>query len=101
MAIEQQFCMNHPDRAAIGICVMTRKPICGECSTRYEGVNYSREGLELLHKERNALAAKRPGRGRALAVLVWALAPVMVYLVYAGFLTTVTLFMDLLRPVAQ
>jgi hypothetical protein len=52
MPIEQRFCVNHPQRAAIGICVVTRKPICGECSTRYEGVNYSREGLELLRKQR-------------------------------------------------
>ena len=41
MAIEKRMCAFHPDRLAIGICVETKVPICGECSTRYEGVNYS------------------------------------------------------------
>ena len=59
MQLEQRFCINHPDRRAIGICVETKKPICGECSTRYNGVNYSKEGLELMHERRRREATAR------------------------------------------
>lgn len=54
MAIKRDYCMNHPDRPAIGRCVITRNPICAECSTTYDGVNYSREGLEILRRSRIA-----------------------------------------------
>lgn len=52
MSIERKYCNNHPERLAIGICVETKKPICGECSTRYNGVNYSKEGLIILQARR-------------------------------------------------
>lgn len=52
MTVERRYCVNHPERVAIGVCVETKKPICGECSTRYNGVNYSREGLEILRQRR-------------------------------------------------
>lgn len=61
MAIERKYCTNHPDRVAIGLCMVTRKPICAECSTRYNGVNYSREGLEILRERRRRLAARKGG----------------------------------------
>ncbi len=32
-------CFQHPDREAIGICVVCRRPICAECSTPIEGIN--------------------------------------------------------------
>jgi|GEM_PF-7126872 hypothetical protein len=54
MAIKRDFCINHPDRLAIGRCVVTHHPICTECSTQYDGVNYSREGLEIMRRSRNA-----------------------------------------------
>jgi hypothetical protein len=101
MAIEHQYCVNHPDRAAIGICVMTRKPICGECSTRYEGVNYSKEGLELLHKQRRAAAGRGLGLNVTLGIVAWVLAPLLFFLVYAAYLSTATVFMDMLRPGGQ
>ena len=34
MAIEKRMCAFHPGRLAIGVCVETKVPICGECSTR-------------------------------------------------------------------
>jgi hypothetical protein len=30
-------CENHPDRSAIGACVICGKPVCDECSTRHNG----------------------------------------------------------------
>jgi len=32
-------CAQHPDREAIGVCVVCRRPICAECSTPIEGIN--------------------------------------------------------------
>lgn len=57
--MERRYCANHPDRLAIGLCVETGIPLCGECSTRYNGVNYSREGLALLHKRMQAAASAK------------------------------------------
>jgi hypothetical protein len=96
MAIEQRYCVNHPQRAAIGICVMTRKPICGECSTRYEGVNYSREGLELLRKQRAESLRKHGGFPVALVVGVLGV-PVAAYLLYLAYLTSANAIMGLLH----
>jgi hypothetical protein len=96
MAIAQRFCVNHPQRAAIGICVMTRKPICGECSTRYEGVNYSREGLELLRQQR--AQSQKKGSGLSIAVLsVIVGAPVAGYLLFLAYLTSADALMSLLH----
>ena len=32
-------CFQHPDREALGICIVCRRPICAECSTPIEGIN--------------------------------------------------------------
>lgn len=97
MAIQQRCCTNHPERAAIGICVLTRKPICSECSTRYEGVNYSKEGLQLLRQQR-AAAARAGGRGAiVLAVLGVCLSPAMCYLVYASYAAVAQALMAMLH----
>jgi hypothetical protein len=87
MQIEQRYCIHHPDRAAIGICVVTRQPICAECSTRYDGVNYSKEGLQILQEQRRAQEKGR-GRGWARGVLV-GLVPVMLLLIYGFYLVLV------------
>ncbi len=39
-------CANHPDRAAIGICVSCQKVVCASCSTRLQGRNFCRSCLE-------------------------------------------------------
>ena len=96
MAIEQRFCTNHPQRAAIGICVMTRKPICGECSTRYEGVNYSREGLELLRKQRAQTQRKRGKFSFALVLALFG-SPVAGYLMYLANLLAARALMESLH----
>jgi len=33
-------CANHPRREAIGICVKCRTQVCGECTTKVDGINY-------------------------------------------------------------
>jgi hypothetical protein len=33
-------CANHPAREAIGICVKCKKRVCGECTTKVEGINH-------------------------------------------------------------
>ncbi|MBX9656713.1 hypothetical protein K2Y11_24105 [bacterium] len=64
MALTRRNCMNHPERAAIGICVITQKPICGECATRIDGVNYSKEGLRILQERRNTSRGKVDWKAR-------------------------------------
>ncbi|HEY3353801.1 MAG TPA: hypothetical protein VGQ83_11175 [Polyangia bacterium] len=32
-------CAQHPEREAIGICIVCRRPICTECSTPIDGIN--------------------------------------------------------------
>lgn len=85
MAIEQRMCRNHPARRAIGVCVITGKAICAECSTRYEGVNYSIEGLRILQERRAAEARKAHSRHRWRGALLFILTPGFLYLVYLGY----------------
>jgi hypothetical protein len=92
MAIQRRYCKNHPDRPAIGVCVITQQAICSECSTRYEGVNYSREGLRILQERRRALETS--GR-RSFAGIAWiVLSPVALLLTYWFFQLLVGLFID-------
>jgi hypothetical protein len=91
MAIERRFCKNHPDRPAIGVCVITHEAICSECSTRYEGVNYSREGLRIV-QERRRMGEKSRSRWLVSGALT-ALAPVLLWLVYWSFYLGVDLLM--------
>lgn len=96
MAVEKKMCVNHPERPAQGICVMTRNPICSECSTRYEGVNYSREGLELLKQQR--LAKSRDGAKRGLLkYCLWLAFPPSVLLMYAVYHRLFSGIIDLLQ----
>ena len=75
-------CINHPDRPAIGICVITKKQICQECSTQYEGVNYSKEGLEIL-MSRRAATVTRVGVGeRFIGLIALLSAPILLFLLY-------------------
>lgn len=64
MALSRRNCMNHPERAAIGVCVITQNPICGECATRIDGVNYSKEGLRILQERRNTFRSKVDWKSR-------------------------------------
>ncbi|MEM8736986.1 MAG: hypothetical protein AAGG38_00715 [Planctomycetota bacterium] len=97
MANLSRFCERHPGRPAIGVCVMTRRAICAECSTQYRGVNYSKEGLEqLLAQERGQ--EKKAGSG---GVVAWAcmllLLPAAAYLMWLGFEQIGQLTVDLLQ----
>ena len=82
MVIRKKFCINHPERPAIGICVITGKAICEECSTRYEGVNYSKEGLEILRTRRARAQVVRWWPDRAWLFFGAALSPLMLLLIY-------------------
>ena len=60
---------------------MTKKPICAECSTRYEGVNYSKEGLRILKEQRSHAAQAKQGSSRLIAVLCVLATPLLLYMV--------------------
>jgi len=38
-------CVHHPERAPIGRCAKCRRPVCGECQTRIDGILHCRECL--------------------------------------------------------
>lgn len=90
-------CDRHPDRLAIGVCVVTHRAICRECSTQYQGVNYSKEGLERLLASQHH-AQRQAGRGNrwvTLALLVTA--PLWLYLTWQGFHLTGQLVVDIMQ----
>lgn len=97
MALKKRMCVNHSERIAIGICQMIKEPICAECSTRYEGVNYSKKGLELLLNERKAKAQKGRGKQAAAGTVMWLLAPVCFYLLYAFYHWSFELLIDIMQ----
>lgn len=66
----------------MGVCIITEKPICAECSTRYEGVNYSKEGLAILHARRAAEADALGWRTRAICWFAVAACPVLLGMMY-------------------
>ena len=96
--LPRRFCSNHPQRVAIGACVITGTPICGECSTRYEGINYSREGLRILKERRAAGRPKPSGVGRLLEVFAWLAAPVLLYALYLSYVQSAELLLTLFHP---
>ena len=94
MAISQRTCGAHPERLAIGVCVVTGKAICAECSTRYEGVNYSKDGLRIL-QERRAAESRRHAQGAggwvAAAIVT---APLFLYLLYLSYVIGLEFLVD-------
>ena len=38
----------HDGRAAVGICVRCRRPLCGDCITKLDGINHCRACIEAL-----------------------------------------------------
>jgi hypothetical protein len=71
MAIKRHACANHPDRDALGVCVVTRQPMCSECATLHEGVLHSRQALEAM---RAARAKAQVGNSAALRLTALLLA---------------------------
>ena len=95
MALRRQTCVNHPDRLAIGLCVKTKQTICAECSTRYEGVNYSKEGLRILQQER-AAGQSAAQRGRLAVMLLCAGgSPLFLLLLYLFYRLALTSLIDM------
>jgi hypothetical protein len=63
-------CFFHPDRPAMAICVSCHRPICGSCSTLWEGIHCCVDCLAA----RRATAVRRGARLRTAAVVLGALA---------------------------
>jgi len=95
MALKKRMCSNHPDRAATGICILTKKPVCLECSTRYEGVNYSKEGLELLKQQRSEKAKQVSLGQRLVSPLLLLLIPIFLSALYFFYIFIAETLIDL------
>ncbi len=39
-------CVNHADRAAIGVCVKCRAQVCADCTTKVQGINHCLKCLQ-------------------------------------------------------
>jgi hypothetical protein len=88
----QRTCVNHPDRKAIGVCVMTGQAICNECSTRYEGVNYSKQGLAQLKAQRqNEVASNLSG----WRIVGWLISPLLLAAMFGFFWYSFAILIDL------
>jgi len=80
---------------------MTKRPICAECSTRYEGVNYSKEGLEILRRQRAAKKASADRTNYVGIVLgVFTVLPLM-YLLFLFYQLTFTTLIDFQQEVLR
>ena len=82
MALKKSYCVHHSDRPAIGVCVITKQLICEECSTRYEGVNYSREGLAILRERRAAEGQRKFWPDRVWFIIFLLFSPVFMLALY-------------------
>lgn len=76
-------CTYHPDRAAVGVCVLCRTVICIECSTPIDGINYCVKCIEKMSE------ARRPSRfaGREihpLSLLILAVTLAGLWLYWVG-----------------
>jgi len=89
--MEIKYCVNHPGRQALGECVITKRPVCPECSTKYEGVNYSKEGLEELKRRRAGAQAEGGIKRRLVDLLAVIQAPLSLYLLYLFYFYSVRL----------
>jgi len=56
--VSSAFCEQHDGRAAVGICVHCKRPLCGDCITKVDGINHCRACLEA--QVRAPLSAARP-----------------------------------------
>jgi len=54
-ALKIRTCANHPERTAQALCVECAKPVCQECATRWDGINYC---VICLEKIRDRAAGK-------------------------------------------
>jgi hypothetical protein len=75
-------CANHPRREAIGICVRCRTRVCGECTTKVDGINYCVSCLATLAGPKRAREESAQSRSPIVSAL-WLVAG-------AGLLTTLT-----------
>lgn len=61
-------CVNHADREAIGVCVKCRRRVCGECTTKVDGINHCVSCFEALVAETAAPATKKRSEHPVLAL---------------------------------
>ncbi len=57
-------CYYHPDREAVAVCSVCKKPLCKECAHEYKGKIYCKDCLAKVKEEENA-SAKSMQKGEA------------------------------------
>lgn len=85
--MDARTCRHHPERAAVAVCVRCREPVCADCTTKIEGINFCAPCLR-----RKADAAPKPERtSRPGVVVLGLLAALGIY--WLAFLGLGWLFM--------
>lgn len=64
-------CRNHPDREAIGVCVRCRTRVCGECTTKVDGINFCVTCLGSMAKADKPVASAGSGALAYPAAFAW------------------------------
>jgi len=85
------YCLNHPERDAVGVCVKCRKYVCAECATRIEGVNYCADCLPQVGR-------RKAGRSRSWEKPVSLLITLSCLAVCSVLLGTCALLLPEARP---
>lgn len=68
------YCLFHPDRQGIGVCVRCRVAICADCCTRMDGINHCHNCLKALGEHRQPRSGGPQTLSSTLAMLALALA---------------------------
>jgi hypothetical protein len=78
-------CVHHHERHAIGICVKCRTPLCGECVTKVDGINYCVRCLErMADASKGAVAVEsKPSSSAFAAFAAFGLFLLLTLLVWA------------------
>jgi hypothetical protein len=62
--VTAQACQQHPEQAAVGICVRCGAPFCDACLTKLDGINHCRSCLALLARTSARLVSLARGNAR-------------------------------------
>ncbi len=68
-------CAHHPERQASGVCVRCRARLCGECTTKLDGINYCASCLATLADDeaRRGEGDDGAAKGRPALEVMWLL----------------------------
>lgn len=70
----QAACVHHPEREAVGVCVLCRRSVCTECTTKLDGINHCSDCVATLAASVRVAPRAERAEGAAhasLATVLW------------------------------